>query len=333
VTKVASAWDALSRERMAADGWLTRRIFPDSTIALYAAIHQPDNARALLVEIGAEAIRSDTDYPMALGFDVFPETIKSGPRGRVRLCLALSDERRRDLFQLLAEDVAEHTARAVEEKNAVGAFLERLTVWQRFFKNHAEGLSTEEQEGLFGELSLFKWLLGKGVSAEGLLAAWQGPARALRDFCFAGCHVEVKTTMSPGGFHVNSLQQLDESEARQPLFVAFYNLVNHPEGMTLADLVGSVRLETGGHGTLAAEQLEHRLLQYGYSNAHMANYSTRRWRERRRQFFHVQGEFPRIRREELRRGIGNVRYEVAVESCLEFSVTEQQILDLVGEGT
>lgn len=326
MTQLDSAWEALLAEPTQAEGWLIRRINREAPVPVLAGVRQPDGRIALLMEVDAQSIASTVDYPSAKGFEVIPETVKPGPHGVVRLCLVHADARASELFRLLAHDIAECVSRAGNRLQVARAVVDRLRVWQRFFRRDADGLSLEEQQGLFGELLFLQTLMHAGMNAETLMSAWQGPAGTPRDFCFPACQVEIKAGTADG-FFVSSLDQLD-GDWLGVVLLAFYELEESRDGTSLAGLVTTVRTGLGTASATVAVAFEERLLQSGYLAAQSALYNLRRWRMVRRLFFRVDGDFPRIRRAELRAGIVDVRYKVALSACGPFRVPEGEAIEL-----
>lgn len=327
MTQLDSAWETLLAEPRQAEGWLVRRIDRQAPVPILAGVRQPNGTIALLIEVDAESVASTVDFPNARGFEVFPETVRPGPRGIVRLCLVHADTRASELFRVLAHDIATCVSRADNAQHVARAVLDRLRVWQRFFRRDAEGLSLEEQQGLFGELLFLETLTDAGLNPDSVLSAWQGPAGAPRDFCFPACHIEIKAGTSPESFFVSSLDQLD-GDWQGIILVAFSELEETPEGTSLAELVSRIRDSLGTAGARAADAFEDRLLQSGYLAGQSAIYGLRRWRVVRRFFFRVHGDFPRIRRVELRSGIVEVRYKVTLSACAPFRVPEGEAIEL-----
>ncbi len=328
MTELDSAWERLLAEPKQGEGWLVRRIGREAPVPVLAGVRQPDGRIALLVEVDAETITSTVDYPSARGFEVFPEPVRPGPHGTVRLCLLHADTRGAELFRLLAHDIAGAVSRVDHHLNVARAISDRLRVWQGFFRRDTDGLSLEEQQGLFGELLFLETLMKAGLDFESAISAWQGPAGASRDFCFPGCEVEIKAGVSTDGFFVSSVNQLD-GDWPGNLLVAFNELAETPEGTSLPELASRIGETFRTASASAAAAFEDRLLQSGYLAAQSGNYSLRRWRVVRRFFFRVDGDFPRIRRAELRSGILDVRYRVALSACLPFRVPEQEAIELV----
>ncbi len=328
MSELTTAWTSLRAEPPKTGGWLARRIWKHASAPIFAALRQPDRTPALLVDASADSISVAVEYPSTRGFTVFPETIEPGPHGRVRLCLVLADTRSIELFQLLAEDVAACVARAGNDRQAMDAFLGRLRIWQAFFRWHADGLSPEEQRGLFGEIIIVQTLLDAGIDARRLMAAWQGPSGAARDFCFPAAHIEVKAGDSRDGFRVNSAEQLDDG-VPQAIVVAFVEMLADPEGRSLHELVAGTRASIEGGDPASAAAFDERLLQSGFILSRPEQASDGRWRFRRKRFYRVHGDFPRIRRADLRTGITDVRYGVDLSKCVPYEIPEATVIALV----
>ena len=111
MTTIGDMWKTLSTGGDVPEeqeGWQTRRIHPDSVSDVFVAFRFPDRIPALLLEVDSAVIGVVGEYPSARGFEVFAEPIVPGPRGRTRLCLVLDDDHYFDVFEVLADDVAEN---------------------------------------------------------------------------------------------------------------------------------------------------------------------------------------------------------------------------------
>ena len=327
MTQLESAWEALLGEPRQGEGWVVRRINTEAPVPLLAAVQQPGGRIALHVEVAAESIASTADYPSANGFEIFPEPVRPGPRGTVRLCLVHAGSRGVELFRFLAHDIALAVSRTDHALNVASAIVDRLRVWQGFFRRDTEGLTLEEQEGLFGELLFLETLLEAGVGPDSAIAAWQGPVGAPRDFCFPACHIEVKAGTSRDGFFVSSLVQLD-CDGPDVLILAYTELEEVPAGLSLPDIVSRIGNSLRTTSPRAVGAFNDRLLQSGYLAAQSGGYSLRRWRVVRRFCFRVAEGFPRIRRAELPFGVEEVRYRVALAACLPFQMPELDAIEL-----
>ena len=326
--RVGKIWNELRIGAQPCDGWLARRLEAASVTAIYGAIRVPDSRPAVLIELGSEAMRGIREFPSASGFELYPESIASGPRGRVRLCLVLADPAYVDLFETLADDVSAYVLAADDERDAIARLLRRLLVWQDFLRRHSTGLSQEEQEGLYGELLIIQWLSPQEMTIEAALMSWLGPEGGLRDFCFGRVELEAKTSTVGTGFEVSALDQLDESSAGDLVLVSQV-LRFAQSASSLPELIHELRERAGKASNYTRQLLEDRLLHAGYSDIHAAAYGISRWQLADRRFFSVKDEFPRIRRSEVRSGIMSVRYRVDLKSCAPFEMEETRVRKMV----
>jgi hypothetical protein len=242
--------------------------------------------------------------------------------------LVLTDPRAADIFVALASDIAEAAAAKPDEVSAVAALVSRLARWQRFLEESGpEGLAPEQQRGLYAEL----WLLGRHLlDAVGLgpaVHAWAGPTHASHDFQLGACAIEVKGTAAKQHqvLRIVSERQLDDTGV-DALFLFHLSLdARLGTGETLPAIVGDLRKALGT--TPAAQTFEDRLLDAGYLDIHERLYENPGYTIRESNFFEVTERFPRITERDLRPGVGDVRYSVAVAECKHFTVALDEVLD------
>ena len=319
-------WDELAKasDRTAQrDGWYLRRIYPDADSGIFVALRQPGAVPALLVEVDASAVGVVGEYPSARGFELYPESVTPGPRGRTRLCLVLADTRYRDVLEVLVNDVSETIARAPSEGEAVRTFLARLHVWQHFMRKHGfEGLSKEAQIGLFGELLFLAAYLVDRVPAHDSVNAWKGPARVNQDFDIGGRCVELKTTtvIPPVTVNIASMTQLDETLVELLLLCHMSLVLDGRDGESLPELVDRLRATIQIQDVSAADDFNAKLIEAGYLDSHSELYSDTRYSHRKTKFFKVANSFPRITARDLRGGVSECSYLVLLAACAPYEV-------------
>lgn len=282
---------------------------------------------ALLFEVKASSVGLIVEYPTSTGFAMSPESITPGPNGTVRLCLILTDPNYRDQFCALTEDVLSVVVQSAVEEDAVTAILARLSSWQNFMRRHSEGLSIEEQTGLFAEL-LYLMRVLHPMHGHAALNTWKGPIGGLWDFVTGDTAIELKATTASGSkaFHVSHLGQLDANRVGH-LLVCFQTLVQSIQGASLVELVASARLLFGSGP--AGSQFQLLLLAAGYSDVHALKYQTRKLALQSLRHFRVTEGFPRLTREIVPLGIIDALYEVDLEACLPYEITESVALNLI----
>ncbi|MDY0039114.1 MAG: PD-(D/E)XK motif protein [Desulforhabdus sp.] len=335
MSQAGSLWKDLAEERLQQPGWHTRRIFPDGIHDIRAAILQPGLTPALLIEVASSAVSPDVEYPSSRGFELFPEIVIPGSNGRVRFCLLLSDRVYREVFEVLCQDVADTVTRASSEPGAVQSLFSRLRIWQGFMKRYGpEGLSPEEQAGLFAELSFLKDSLIGQLPAAGAVESWKGPTGGVQDFQLPGCAVEVKSTivLPAGSIMISSLSQLDETRVRRLLLCLMTLDTGGASGLTLPEVVQQIRNILNTEDASTVIRFNDCLMEAGYLDMHEGLYTGRRYVIREIHYFEVAGDFPRIRASDVRRGIASGSYSIEFSACLPFEMDASMAHALMLEG-
>ena len=325
-------WDELattSDQGTQKDGWYSRRIYPNAEVGIFLALGQPGAVPALLVEVNATAVGLVREYPSARGFELYPESVTSGPRGRTRLCLVLADTRYRDVLAVVVNDVSERIALTSGESDAVETFIARLHVWQNFMRKHGvQGLANEAQIGLFGELLFLANHLVNRVPAHDLVNAWKGPIGGNQDFDIERRCVEVKctTVIPPVTVNIASMTQLDETLVESLLLCHVSLVLDSRDGDSLPELVNRVRAMIQVQNVSALDDFNAKLIEAGYLDSHSDLYSDTRYAHRETKFFKVAEGFPRIAAKDLAGGISKCSYTVLLAACAPYEVRDTEAI-------
>lgn len=307
-----SAWAVLESEPDHLPGLYERRVFASSGFAVFAGLLRP--GRQLRVSVGVPAsISTDGLERETKGFRVLRQYLASDRSTRVSMELVNTSFR--ELFEVMAEDVAGRILAASAESSAVAAMRERLNHWERFMSASGPGgLSREKQIGLYGELTFLKTMLGAGIPATMAVTWWHGPVSENQDFQAGSRAVEVKTTTgnSATGVRISNELQLDDTD-RQPLYLLHLWLKEmEGSGTSLPQLVDELAaLLTGA----ATQEFADLLIAAGYHEVHRPLYEGTGYAERQRRYYKVADEFPRVRRGDLRSGVNKVEYGIELTGC------------------
>lgn len=319
-------WSALEAEAEY-PGLLTRRLPSASDRDVFVFWEGGKQGRKGL-SISAAGIRDEVTahLPDVYGLD----TAVSVPvPGRVELRIAESRGAVSSVFETLIEDVVK-TLSADAAKDALVAVCRRLDLWKHFFAVSRNGLSLNQQAGLFAELTVLIDVMSPAIGEESAAHAWYGPAGALQDFADDRLGVEVKSVSSTGPAIVTiaNERQLDDRLVGE-LLLAVYKLDIREtgEGMTLPGKIEAVRAHLAGHESASA-LFEAKLIRSGYSDAQRAKY-IHRMTVRSVDWFRVAGSFPRITEQELPSGVSHVSYKVNVESCQEWAVPPEMAIETI----
>lgn len=305
-------------------GFVARRIAPDLPFDLRLALGYPGRERALLLRASPPNIDAAGDLPVTRAVVVRPYSEATGATG---LELALTDRAYADVFSALVEDVVSHIGVVKGEAAAALALVERVQRWQSILDRPApEGLSPEEQRGLWGELWFLREHAVPVLGWRQACHAWTGPQRAVYDFRTEACAVEVKTTAGPAPelVRINGERQL-ESHRVGTLILVHVPLEDDPiRGESLPALVGSLRERCSGD-LAAARLLEDRLMEAKYLDCHAPLYADHLFRARPANIFRVSEGFPRITSTDLAPGVGEVTYVISVAACEPFRIHSEEL--------
>ena len=237
-----------------------------------------------------------------------------------------------DVFQHFCTDAVRVTEQAQTEREAVGRFVARAWLWQRFLASGKDGrLSDEEQKGLLGELTVLSDILAPTLGMAEAIAAWTGPLGAPKDFEIGRNCVESKAFSggSATSVRIASADQLSTT-ALDELFLVVSEVAPTfaDGGVTLAGCVASVQRSVESQAPEAREAFESRLAAVGFDPAD--DYSDRRWQMGARWCFRVGAGFPRITPEQCPSGVHHVRYRIALAECEPFRVAERALRAAVG---
>lgn len=202
--------------------------------------------RHLLVPAGEEQIPSDQRQSV---LTVIQRNLRFGPVAESFVDVSCAEAGLAAEFDDLIMDVVESISESEEPARDTVLVIGR---WRRMFSSAAgHQLSEEQRVGLAAELSVLKALHEANPSVGAAL--WTGPDRASHDFELSSRCLEVKAYGGTSDqIQIHGLGQLGTHEER-PLFLLLIQVERGDDGLTLAELVDSVRREFEGDPALAAQ--------------------------------------------------------------------------------
>ncbi|WP_316206854.1 MULTISPECIES: PD-(D/E)XK motif protein [unclassified Bradyrhizobium] len=326
-----AAWRALAGE-LGGGGWRTIPISVRAPCTLFAGRRLPSGEEAVLVGFRHLPPVSDARLPQGRGFEVLRLELDPNGNKQPLLALARKSGGSLELFGMMADDLADllDACASEAEEEVLRRFLSRIHAWQDFMDRRMDGvLSEEAEQGLFGELLLLRDLIEYGVPSTTVLDAWRGPIDGVQDFMLGTGAIEVKTTLSVGGFPatISSLEQLDE-RLRQPLFIAGIRLALASSGTTLPAMADLLRAKLRD-ASAAIEMFDCRLIQAGLIPAAATRY-TRQFVRASSAIFAVQGDFPRLTRANVALAVRKAHYEIDIDMTGAADVGLKHALELLG---
>lgn len=245
------------------------------------------------------------------------------------LHIYLLDNQLKDIFSLFIENIVEEISKSVTENEALVETSNVVLKWKKLFdKINFQGLTIERQKGLIGELLLFNSLLDEEYSIDALLESWTGPDFNDKDFRFGSFGIEVKLTSSKvPKVKISSERQL-ENENLTNLYLVLYVVEEvKVKGFSLNSIIEQIRTKINNNQN-ALKFFNERLLLVGYFDEDYENYK-RQYAFRKRNFYEVINDFPRLVASDLPIGLFDTKYNIELSAIEQFLVSNESILELI----
>lgn len=324
--KINQIWDELANDISFAKGLLLRRYSGSVLPDVFVAIQQPEKQLCIASSLSESIDVNISQFGnlQEIQIELIPDPNEQEKR---ILIFKLTNSQHRDIFSVLCEDLIANISTETNEKQLVKTLLNRFEKWKSLFNKIAsEGLSPEEQRGLFGELYFIRKFMQHNNNYTAILNTWVGPASEVRDFQLGNWALEVKTTH--GNNHqkiqISSERQLDTTHLER-LYIYHVSLEKVQEnGETLNQIVSSIS-NLLASDTIVINRFRSKLYEAGYFEQHLPLYDTTGYFIRQDTFYSVEDTFPRIQEKELRSGVGDVKYSIILSQCEGYIQTEESV--------
>ncbi len=331
---LTEVWAHLEEDQRAGPGTgrMQRRIMPANRRDFFLGLELPSRNRMLILRASPASVAGQAPVPESRGLRVRMYDRETAPL-TAEVELVLTDQQHQDIFDLLIEDLVGAAEQPEDERAGVGRFLARLTDWQRLLMRLAPGvMSRENQQGLWGELWTLREVVGPAVGFAAAVRAWRGPFGADQDLQLPGAALEVKTSTAHAfeRLVIASERQLDVAPDIALALIALSLDARPDHGETLPEMVHAVRSIATDAGCL--QLLEERLALFGYRHEDADSYTDIGYTVRSRLQFRVQDDFPTVVSGDLRPGVSEVEYSVAVSACAPFKISEAELSELLRRG-
>ena len=304
-----------------------RRLDLEKETGIRLGCTSPGRVWELLIEAGNYGENFSIEFPKWKGMDFEVLTLDVPKRDTTHIRLFLEQRENRDIFVNVCADLVQSLDGCLTNESRRNEIADFLTRWSRFFERHGqEGLSSEEQRGLYGELRWLQHMVHAGIEPLAAVNSWKGCRRNYHDFEANGHVVEVKTTMTkePRKVQINNERQLD-GRGLNSLYLFVLTLTNSSGGgETLPDLVQSLRGIFSGKPV--AYTFEHSLREAGYLDIHVHLYNNN-YSSIKEELFHVREGFPRIT--DVPQGLGDLHYTVVLSACGHFKYEISEYFQLI----
>jgi hypothetical protein len=327
MNKINDIWEKLEKKEVLNYGLMKIRYSENSACDFYLGIKYPENYRMLIIKT-----------PMNIGIKFsfiydfkglkFEKVYDNENENYILLNLILIETSFDAVFNTLIKDIIDNIIDVDNIDSLLKTYSNRLTMWQSLFERfNMQGLSPEQQRGLYGELFFLRTFLQFKSDNQNVLNTWVGTSKEIRDFQFNNWALEVKTTIGNNHqmVHISSERQLNTSHLEN-LFLYHLSLEKaQKSGESLPQLVNAIQ-ELLNSDVISINRFKVKLFDAGYFEHHQEMYTGIGYHVRQDNFFKVEGDFPRIQENELRNGVGDVKYSIIISQCQQYIQSANQVL-------
>lgn len=319
---LSDIWASLKIEKDEYDGYYERRIYARSKYSLFAGVYKPSNLVNFSLICSTKQALKIQDQALK-GFKLIKESLADD---QTRIRVELTQAAYQDIFQWVASDIIDKLIEYNNENEAAAILEKRVEHWKKFIQaSGPDGLSKNQQIGLFGELLILNSQLKFTNNKNSILDAWLGPDASNHDFVLGKNAIEVKTTTGNEHtrVHISNEYQLD-STGLERLFLCHVRLDERQgSGTSLPILIDEI-IE------LLPDILKISFMEslaiLGYVDKQRGFYEASGYLERTRSYYLVTEDFPKITRQILASGVSQVSYQIDLSSAVQNKKTEQQVL-------
>jgi hypothetical protein len=328
--RIKQIWTQLETNNSSVTGLFKVRYSDKSKCDLFLGLKFPELHRMLIIRTPF-AVGKKFNFKYEFKGLKFDKIYDPDDSKFILLNLVLVDHQFKEVFDSLVADVLSAVINESDIKVILNNYSNRLIKWQSLFERFKQqGLSPEEQRGLYGELYFMRKFLKTNPDFRNVIFSWVGSEKQVKDFQFGRWGVEVKTTHGNNHqkVHISSERQLDTTN----LDILFLNHLSlelmQKSGETLNQLIDII-IETLNSDYTALSQFRNKLIQAGFLDHHRQYYSDIGYFIRQDIFYKVEGHFPRIQESDIRDGVGDVKYSIVISQCSDFIRSEQQVFQSI----
>lgn len=236
--------------------------------------------------------------------------------GKKAVRFSLLDDIETDIFYRFCEDIYE-TTKNIKKEDALKVINSRWNRWINMFKNpHSLIMNEHEIRGLIGELIFLRDVMFNNYPIEKCIEAWMGPIKSHKDFEINSTWYEIKTCyQSSKSITISSIEQLDSNEVGHLCIIELESSNRYVEkSVTLNKLIDEI------HNSINDEKLQeeflNKLSKAGY--AYFTEYDNYIYFCKKINYYLVDENFPRLKKEKLPKEIFTASYELLIPNLKEF---------------
>lgn len=222
--KINQIWTELENDKSFSHGLLLRRYSGSVLPDVFIALKSPEKFRCIATSISDSVAVNLSSFSNLR--DISVELIPDEHNSTKRILLfKLLSNQHRDIFSVLCEDLIASISSVRNETQLVRELLNRFEKWKSLFDRAAsQGLSPEEQRGLFGELFFLRKFLQTNSDFIAVVNSWVGSEKQIRDFQFGSWSLEVKLLTETT---IRRFTSVAKDNLIRPTLKIFFSIIYH----------------------------------------------------------------------------------------------------------
>lgn len=210
------------------------------------------------------------------------------------------------LFYHFCEDIITETE-SYQGNEGYKEIINRYNQWKKMFTGSNKVLTENEVLGLLGELLFLKDVAIPTYGTTDGLNSWSGPEPTHKDFSYKNDWYEIKSINTfKNSVSISSLEQLDSELEGHLVVYSFEKMSPSFSGISLNRIVSEIIRDLSFDTD--KDIFLNKLKQVGYSYNEL--YDNYVFNLIKKESYLVNDDFPRIKLDDLKKGITKVQYEV-----------------------
>lgn len=229
--------------------------------------------------------------------------------GQSVFALSLRENADIEIFNRFGEDLVSVSVYDDKQKYADALFV-RMKQWMKFLqKLKKKEIDIRVQIGLMAELKFLEYMHSEHLRTyEELLAAWQGPEKASKDFMFDDFFAEIKACFDDeSSIRISNEKQLMQESKK--LFLICYKFIQDATADNLFEIINCLKQQMRVEKENLVSVFEQKLLSAGYNPAVLYE-NLISVKEASVTYYKVTDDFPSITVTDIPECVSNVKYDL-----------------------
>ena len=242
--------------------------------------------------------------------------------GNYWTCFDLLNSEFKNIFYLFCDDLVNTLDNINDETKELNVIKERFSIWKIMFKKVSNSLTSEKEQGLYGELYFLDNYMIDKYGVNEAINSWAGPLGYNKDFSINDTWYEVKTTsVNSSSVKISSLNQLSSDLPGYLTLVRIEKMSEefNNEKCSILELFNSIISKISDNEI--KETFINKVLEYGFNPE--TDFQKNKYTVNKITLFKVKDGFPRLTEKDIKyQEIDNVTYEIIIRTIEKYKVEE-----------